>query len=256
MLVLYCKDNDLHIEVVLKFANLLLMRCDCDVIIDEWESQRIHEVTTYTWLNRQLDKADKVIIVGSEGAHKVIKAQKEGQVWPKLEQAFLFSNIFPLAVKTIENSIRQLSERLLSVTFEYTKVPELSKSLRELRSNSHCFQMNGDFGKLLHHIHKDHTSSDSFGNKAFEVLKTDEGVQLSSSIFHAQQFHQSNLNWFDARYGHSESFLCCNDGHANGNASTREQILQHGSIRQSSVYLSRNSQFDPHLSGEPLLLNS
>ncbi|XP_059925848.1 interleukin-17 receptor D isoform X1 [Gadus macrocephalus] len=68
VLVVYSnRDGDQHNSVIQAFAYFLQDFCRCEVVLDLWEHLQICKEGQMSWLSRQLDQADHVLVICSRG---------------------------------------------------------------------------------------------------------------------------------------------------------------------------------------------
>ncbi|CAL8338356.1 unnamed protein product [Lota lota] len=68
VLVVYSnRDGDQHTSVIQAFAYFLQDFCRCEVVLDLWEHLQICKEGQMSWLSRQLDQADHILIICSRG---------------------------------------------------------------------------------------------------------------------------------------------------------------------------------------------
>ncbi|XP_066285670.1 uncharacterized protein [Branchiostoma lanceolatum] len=71
VLLIYSHDHPLHEATVRAFAAFLRQQCGCDVTLDDYCMQSIQRRGKIPWLCRQIEKAERVIVVCSKGTKRI-----------------------------------------------------------------------------------------------------------------------------------------------------------------------------------------
>ncbi|XP_075409507.1 interleukin-17 receptor A [Tenrec ecaudatus] len=106
--VIYSADHPLYVEVVLKFAQFLLMVCGTEVALDLLEERVISEVGVMTWVGRQkqemMDSHSKILILCSRGTRakwQAILGWQEPAVQLRCDRSQPSGDLFTAAMNMI-----------------------------------------------------------------------------------------------------------------------------------------------------------
>ncbi|XP_045151833.1 interleukin-17 receptor A [Echinops telfairi] len=106
--VIYSADHPLYVEVVLKFAQFLLVVCGTEVALDLLEERVISEVGVMTWVGRQkqemMDSQSKILILCSRGTRakwQAILGWQEPAVQLRCDRSQPSGDLFTAAMNMI-----------------------------------------------------------------------------------------------------------------------------------------------------------
>ena len=211
MLLLYSDDNEYHMKVIQMFATFLSLQCGCDVRFDEW---CIHEMARdiRAWYLNEIEKADQIIFVHSEGTYKKYKAHldmkklNDTQVPPKGDT---FSTIIlPVLLSTsFPGPEQQSDDRHVMVRFCYT--PPRYQISPVIKGN--MYNIPDHLEDLLFHLHDSSRYepgkiSHFPGLNSKEYHKRPEGLKLQEAIESASRYNKDHPEWSDDRYKDPESY--------------------------------------------------
>ncbi|KAK6473887.1 interleukin-17 receptor B-like isoform X1 [Huso huso] len=69
ILIIYSLESRIFQKAVVAFAEFLQLHCQCKVIIDIWQTQKIAEMGQVQWLATQKETADKIVVICSNSAN-------------------------------------------------------------------------------------------------------------------------------------------------------------------------------------------
>lgn len=209
--LMYCNDNQHHMEVVLKLADLLQQEGHVEVILDAWTTNI--PCGMYDWTLTQINNSNKVILVGSEAAARYLEAHRKNLYWPKLEDSSPLSKMFPLGVKALLQGQSMCPHsnkvKVMLVSFDYSReMRNMMNPLEQLTGSDLHYRLLGDMENLLLAIHdKPRHSPGSWVHQwATDVLKSTAGLKLSAAIKNSTKFKQENPEWFKELYGEPVAF--------------------------------------------------
>ncbi|XP_023933624.1 interleukin-17 receptor D-like isoform X2 [Lingula anatina] len=202
VLILFSEEHPKHTKVVLNFANFLQAACYCDVILDWWCRREIFSEGKTAWLSKNIEKAECVLVVSSEGAYRRFNAHLQGRSFDSLGNSSPLSDMFMHGLSMLRQ--RYFTEhnysKYINVRFTYTPV---AFSLPDMHNNvvlmDHIddlfFHIHGiekyDHGvkRTAERINRDDYFTDPMGNP--------EGVNLHNAIREATDFFNDHKDWFN-----------------------------------------------------------
>ncbi|KAL4224935.1 hypothetical protein ACF0H5_015631 [Mactra antiquata] len=196
LVLLYEEDHGFHRQVVQHFAMYLQQHCHCAVMCVEWQLDA-------PWVHEDIEQADYIVIVNSEGAYQSYIAQyglrgsRDLKGSPKVSKQM--SNI---------NSIRNkffLDERydnVVMVYFEYTDeqfvIPDICPGYK--------YKLLKHFTDFLLHIHKlRRTDNLSLYDLPLDgsFNKKPVGQLLLEAMNKATQYQHDNPNWIKKKMAYN-----------------------------------------------------
>lgn len=197
LFLLYEDDHDYHRNVVNNFATYLQQHCQCVVMCVEWQLDA-------PWVHQDLQQADYIVIVNSEGAYTTYM-NKFGQ---QNESVTSHQHSSPMTKRMSSiNSVRnkflhdERYDNIVMVYFEYTNekyiLPDICPGYK--------YQLMKHFTDFLLHIHKLHRTDNLM--KYDLPLDGDHGKRpigqkLLESIAAAECYQQHNPKWAQNRFGY------------------------------------------------------
>lgn len=194
LFLLYEDDHQYHRKVVHTFASYLQQHCQCDLMCVEWHLDA-------PWVHQDLQKADKVIVVNSEGAYKSYMS-----VYGKRNHYDSnYSSTGSSQMSSI-NSIRnkflheEPYDHIVMVYFEYTSeryiLPDICRGFN--------YKLMKHFTDFLLHVHNLHRAENLSrydlpldGNHRKRPI----GLELEESILEAAKYEHDNPDWSVKHFG-------------------------------------------------------
>ncbi|XP_060581366.1 uncharacterized protein LOC132737981 [Ruditapes philippinarum] len=190
--LLFEDDHQYHRAVVNHFATFLQQHCQCISMCVEWQLDA-------PWVHEDLDQADFIVIVNSEGAYSSYMA-RYGQ-----KNSSLTVNQSPMTRRMSSiNSVRnnflrdERYDNILMIYFDYTDekfiIPDICPGFK--------YRLLKHFPDFLLHIHKlRRTDNLSDYDLPFDGKFNTRpiGQKLLESIAAAEQYQQQNPKWLEKR---------------------------------------------------------
>ena len=113
-------------DTIHAFATFLTENCSCDVVFEEWEENVIRNKGFFRWITDEFSRADKLLLISSEGAYSTYRDNRDNQteVKPPLNQPTNQTESsckFLLAITNMEMEyVNNGPGRILMVRFPYT----------------------------------------------------------------------------------------------------------------------------------------
>ncbi|XP_013393851.1 uncharacterized protein LOC106161441 [Lingula anatina] len=197
VLVLFSHEHPRHTTVVLNFARVLKEMFNFDITVDMWSTQDIAAIGKIEWLTKNIERAHSIIVVCSEDANRVSRAQQEKKSFsrPIPCQHDPYGDIFTLALSMIRR--RGLKDEIYKKTvctrFHYT--PEFS-----LLDGCHTFCLLNDLKGVLEFIQS--------GSQKIECALSEASPEtvrawqrLNESIEEADRYFRGNTKWWSDVFG-------------------------------------------------------
>jgi hypothetical protein len=202
ILLLYASDCAAHEKVVSALAGFLIDTCNCNVHLDVFEDQIIHERGLDDWLIDRLQEADFIIVLCSVGAR--LRCTKK-RVRFKCDPYRTIPDYFAVAVDYVAEKMRVERmkglpmSRFIVAYMDYSYSSDIPHQI-EMGTKLHLMK---DISKLYCHVHGlNNTDNIKFGNlhpsmidKYYEI--SENGLELQIAIESAKEFFKCNPNWVE-----------------------------------------------------------
>lgn len=203
ILLLYAFDCPAHEKVVSALAGFLIDTCNCNVHLDIFEDQIIHERGLDDWLIDRLQEADFIIVLCSVGAR--LRCTKK-RVRFKSDPYRTVPDYFAVAVDYVAEKMRV--ERLKGLPMSRFIVAYMdysySSDIPHQIETGTKFHLMKDITKLFCHVHGINSSDSSvkFGNLPPSAIdqyyeNSENGLELQVAIESAKEFFKCNPNWVE-----------------------------------------------------------
>ena len=200
--ILYSPDHPSHKEAVRHLANFMEKRCACEVILDVHCHDQINR-NKDGWLEKSMNRADKILLISSEGTVSKADASDSGQEYHSNFHALErpIGNIFTPAYEMIRRHSR-LQDKLVLALFDYSRswqLPNLNVNLN--------YVLPADMEKVCMRIHdiaeckrgKQHFYHISV--QASDIMRCQvHGEPLFREITKMRAIVADNPLWFDELY--------------------------------------------------------
>ena len=202
MLLLYAYDCPAHEKVVSALAGFLIDTCNCNVHLDIFEDQIIHERGLDDWLIDRLQEADFIIVLCSVGAR--LRCTKK-RVRFKSDPYRTVPDYFAVAVDYVAEKMRVERvkglpmSRFIVTYMDYSYSSDIPHQI-EMATKFHLMK---DITKLFCHVHGITNSDNSkFGNLPPSAIdqyyeSSENGLELQVAIESAKEFFKCNPNWVE-----------------------------------------------------------
>ncbi|WAR25932.1 I17RD-like protein [Mya arenaria] len=203
VLLLYSYDCSAHEKVVESLAGFLIETCNCNVHVDMFEEQIIHERGLDDWLVDNLQEAEFIIVLSSVGAR--LRCSKK-KVKFKLDSSKTLPDYFAVAVDYVAEKMRvERSKGMPLTTFcvaymDYSTVNDIPPQLEM----AFKFCLMKDITALFSHLHgingeptKDGAPIVGLTADSFDT--TEMGQELKVAIESAKEYFKSNPDWVEGR---------------------------------------------------------
>ena len=208
MVILYSNDHPKHERVVNTFAILLREKCHCKVSVDLWCKAK-NTVEKVNWLPREIEQADKIIMVVSEGSVKKAQCLLDRSQLNHSDQSEYNQDYFMQGYKFVLDN--GCLGKVITVIFDYTplkinKIPGFSKPCRLLGDMELFMQNLHDVTRLPNPLMaaarelltKD---MDASPQTDFQPLPNQPGSLLINAIADMVLIAQMNPEWFEKYHG-------------------------------------------------------
>ncbi|XP_046542721.1 interleukin-17 receptor D-like isoform X2 [Haliotis rubra] len=203
VLVLYSYDCPMHEKVVQSLAGFLMEVCCCNVVLDLFEEQIIHERGLDDWLIERLQEVDYIMVVCSVGAR--LRCSKK-RVRFKSETSRTLPDYFAVAVDYVGEKMRVERGKGLPMSKFITAYMDYSMSsdIPPQLETGTKFCLMKDLNKLYNHLHGlEHDDNKLEANypgvSESNYHKSEVGAELYVAIEQAKDYFQSNPNWVEDR---------------------------------------------------------
>ncbi|XP_061187772.1 uncharacterized protein LOC133195835 isoform X2 [Saccostrea echinata] len=202
ILLLYAYDCVAHEKVVSALAGFLIDTCNCNVHLDIFEDQIIHERGLDDWLVDRLQEADFIIVLCSVGAR--LRCTKK-RVRFKCDPYRTIPDYFAVAVDYVAEKMRVERmkglpmSRFIVAYMDYSYSSDIPHQI-EMGTKFHLMK---DITKLFCHVHgMNNTDSSKFGNLHLSMIdkyyeSSENGLELQVAIESAKEFFKCNPNWVE-----------------------------------------------------------
>ena len=203
VLLLYSYDCSAHEKVVEALAGFLIETCNCNVHVDMFEEQIIHERGLDDWLVDNLQEAEFIIVLSSVGAR--LRCSKK-KVKFKLDPGKTLPDYFAVAVDYVAEKMRvERSKSMPLTTFcvaymDYSSVNDIPPQLEM----AFKFCLMKDITSLFCHLHgingeptKDGAPIVGLTPDTFDT--TEMGQELRVAMESAKEFFKCNPDWVEGR---------------------------------------------------------
>ncbi|XP_041348551.1 uncharacterized protein LOC121368080 [Gigantopelta aegis] len=201
VLLLYSYDCPMHEKVVQALGGFLMEACSCNVTLDLFEEQIIHDQGLDDWLVERLQDADFIIVVCSVGAR--LRCSKK-RIKFKVDALRTLPDYFAVAVDYVAEKMRAERTKGLSMSkfvtlyMDYSTASDIPPQLET--GTKFCLMK--DIGKLYSHLH----CPESEDRKATFPLMTEStyqdteiGAELYVAIEQAKDYFSRHPNWVEDR---------------------------------------------------------
>lgn len=184
-------------------AGFLIDTCNCNVHLDIFEDQIIHERGLDDWLIDRLQEADFIIVLCSVGAR--LRCTKK-RVRFKSDPYRTVPDYFAVAVDYVAEKMRveRLKglpmSRFIVAYMDYSYSSDIPHQI-EMGTKFHLMK---DITKLFCHVHGINSSDSSvkFGNLPPSAIdqyyeNSENGLELQVAIESAKEFFKCNPNWVE-----------------------------------------------------------
>ncbi|XP_043946468.1 interleukin-17 receptor D-like [Protopterus annectens] len=198
-------EGEKHTQVILSFAAYLQEYCSCQVVLDLWESIGIAQYGYMNWLNYQLQCADFILVICSQGLKFLMETKHQKANWNFLSLSDMINDavscvaaVSLIAEKLYQAKIRQGSiSRFLVAYFEYSSEKDIPGIL-ELASK---YKLMDDLPELFSHLHSIALCRPGYqlqvqGLAKHGYLNTTSGQTLSLAIQDMNKYIQMDPSWF------------------------------------------------------------
>lgn len=203
VLLLYSYDCSAHEKVVEALSGFLIETCNCNVHLDMFEEQMIHERGLDDWLIDRLQEAEFIIVISSIGAR--LRCSKK-KVKFKLDPTKTLPDYFAVAVDYVAEKMRvERSKGMPLTTFcvaymDYSTESDIPPQLEM----AFKFCLMKDISALFCHLHGINGEPTKDGSPIVgltpETYDTSEmGQELRVAIESAKAYFASNPDWVEDR---------------------------------------------------------
>ena len=201
ILMLYSNDCSAHQKVVEALAGFLIETCNCNVHVDMFEEQIIHDRGLDEWLVEKLQEAEFIIVVSSIGAR--LRCCKK-KVRFKFDPERTLPDYFAVAVDYVAEKMRvERSKEIpltafIAVYMDYSTASDIPPQLEM----AFKFCLMKDISALFCHLHringeptKDGVPVLGLSEETYDV--SEMGMELRVAIESAKEFFRCNPGWVE-----------------------------------------------------------
>lgn len=201
VLLLYSNDCSAHQKVVEALAGFLIETCNCNVHVDMFEEQIIHDRGLDDWLVEKLQEAEFIIVLCSIGAR--LRCSKK-KVRFKFDPNRTLPDYFAVAVDYVAEKMRvERSKEMpltafISVYMDYSTASDIPPQLEM----AFKFCLMKDISALFCHLHgingeptKDGVPVLGLSEETYDV--SEMGTELRVAIESAKEFFRCNPEWVE-----------------------------------------------------------
>ena len=201
VLLLYSNDCSAHQKVVEALAGFLIETCNCNVHVDMFEEQIIHDRGLDDWLVEKLQEAEFIIVVCSIGAR--LRCSKK-KVRFKFDPNRTLPDYFAVAVDYVAEKMRvERSKEIpltafISVYMDYSTASDIPPQLEM----AFKFCLMKDISALFCHLHgingeptKDGMPVLGLSEETYDV--SEMGTELRVAMESAKEFFKCNPEWVE-----------------------------------------------------------
>uniref|UniRef100_A0A668RLT5 Interleukin-17 receptor D n=1 Tax=Oreochromis aureus TaxID=47969 RepID=A0A668RLT5_OREAU len=210
------RDCPKHTSVIQSFAFFLQDFCCCEVVLDLWEHLEMCKEGQMSWLSRQLDEANFIIIVCSKGLRYYVEKKSRRGKTPVSRRGngssssitAVGGDLFIVAVAMIAEKLRQAKQtedsgtqemnRYMAVYFDYSTESDIPTML----SLATRFKLMDQLPQLFSRLHSSHSSLTDREQQPLNVsrrnyFRSKSGRSLYVSICNMHQHISQNPDWFE-----------------------------------------------------------
>uniref|UniRef100_A0A8C7ZJZ6 Interleukin-17 receptor D n=1 Tax=Oryzias sinensis TaxID=183150 RepID=A0A8C7ZJZ6_9TELE len=225
------RDCSKHTSVIQSFAYFLQDFCGCEVALDLWEHLEMCKEGQMSWLSRQLEEANFIIVVCSKGLRYFVEKSRKGKT-PVCRRGKdsgsavggAHGDLFIAAVAMIAEKLRQAKRseasgeqdlnRYMAVYFDYSAESDVPTVL----SLAPRLKMMDQLPQLLSRLHSSQVGLPDPDPLPLNVsrrnyFRSKSGRSLYVSICNMHQLISQNPDWFEAQLApaaHSSSEISSN----------------------------------------------
>ena len=201
VLLLYSNDCCAHQKVVEALAGFLIETCNCNVHVDMFEEQIIHDQGLDGWLVDKLQEAEFIIVVSSIGAR--LRCCKK-KVRFKFDPERTLPDYFAVAVDYVAEKMRVERSKdipltaFISVYMDYSTSSDIPPQLEM----AFKFCLMKDISALFCHLHringeptKDGVPVLGLSEDTYDV--SEMGMELRVAIESAKEYFRCNPGWVE-----------------------------------------------------------
>lgn len=201
VLLLYSYDCSAHEKVVESLAGFLIETCNCNVHLDIFEEQIIHERGLDEWLVDRLQEAEFIIVLSSIGAR--LRCCKK-KVKFKIDPTHTLPDYFAVAVDYVAEKMRvERSKGMPLTTFCVAYMDySLENDIPPQLEMGFKFCLMKDITALFCHLHgingeptKDGQPMVGISEDTYET--TELGQELKVAIESAKEYFRANPGWVE-----------------------------------------------------------
>ncbi|XP_052282900.1 interleukin-17 receptor D-like isoform X2 [Dreissena polymorpha] len=203
VLILHSYDCSAHEKVIESLAGFLIETCSCNVHVDLFEEQVIHERGLDDWLVDNLQEAEFIIVICSVGAR--LRCSKK-KVKFKQDPAKTLPDYFAVAVDYVAEKIRVERSKGMPLTsfcalyMDYSTVNDIPPQLEM----AYKFCLMKDITELFCHLHGINGQPTKDGSPILGLTPdtfdtTEMGQELKVAIESAKEFFRANPDWVEGR---------------------------------------------------------
>ncbi|KAK6176977.1 hypothetical protein SNE40_015174 [Patella caerulea] len=200
ILILNAEDHSQHVECVKQFVFFLQDVCHCLPVYPPFCLPEISQLHFKDWMLKTLDQVDYILIINSEAAFKIMKADCKHESY-KYHTITSTGHLFKDFVKQVLKESKQMEtlERYIQVSFEYTSSSHFILGIPSL----HCYKIPQQTSALVEYIHRQATNADPGINPllAKPLDHFEPGRNLKDAINKAAKYERSHVIWFSERFG-------------------------------------------------------
>ncbi|XP_041837425.1 interleukin-17 receptor D [Melanotaenia boesemani] len=222
------RDCPKHTSVIQSFAYFLQDFCGCEVVLDLWEHLEMCKEGQMSWLSRQLDEANIIIIVCSKGLRYYVEKKGRKGKTPVSRRSSSFptsgssSDLFIVAVSMIAEKLRltkqsegggdQELNRYMAVYFDYSTENDIPTML----SLTPRFKLMDQLPQLFSRLHSSQSGLADHEQQPVNVsrrnyFRSKSGRSLYVSICNMHQHICQNPDWFERQLAPAEGSSASND---------------------------------------------
>uniref|UniRef100_A0A8C7ZNP2 Interleukin-17 receptor D n=1 Tax=Oryzias sinensis TaxID=183150 RepID=A0A8C7ZNP2_9TELE len=211
------RDCSKHTSVIQSFAYFLQDFCGCEVALDLWEHLEMCKEGQMSWLSRQLEEANFIIVVCSKGLRYFVEKSRKGKT-PVCRRGKdsgsavggAHGDLFIAAVAMIAEKLRQAKRseasgeqdlnRYMAVYFDYSAESDVPTVL----SLAPRLKMMDQLPQLLSRLHSSQVGLPDPDPLPLNVsrrnyFRSKSGRSLYVSICNMHQLISQNPDWFEAQ---------------------------------------------------------
>ncbi|KAK2861667.1 hypothetical protein Q5P01_001200 [Channa striata] len=206
------RDCPKHTSVIQSFAYFLQDFCNCEVVLDLWEHLEMCREGQMSWLSRQLDEANFIIVVCSKGLRYFVEKKSRRGKTPVSRRSSSSSSqsvgsggdLFIVGVATIAEKLRMAKQRedeaqelnrYMTVYFDYST----ENDIPTLLSLAPRFKLMDQLPQLFSRLHSslaDHEQQPLNVSRR-NYFRSKSGRSLYVSICNMHQHVSQNPDWFE-----------------------------------------------------------